>query len=352
MKIAVVLDSKGECVTHGVDRTAEATVAALRACGHDAALVTTKVGKVLCHMPGQKHVPLYLPLSGVRAALRRLAPDTVVVLTEGFLGIEALLWAKRHHVPVVMSYNTKWPEYLARYSEKYFGIRGAHCVKRATYALLARLYRIPDCTLVATLSLRDELVREGFRSSHIHVWGRGVDTDTFYPRSKRPGVLHGKENVILYVGRVSAEKNLDALCALSGIGTVVVVGDGPARKELEARYTRVLFVGHKAGKELAEFYSAADVFAFPSCTDTFGLVMLEALACGTPVAAYPVTGPNEVVTSPDIGCLHADLRKAVVTCLAWRGSHRDVCIEYAKTRNWEAVTRRLASVLEQVARPH
>jgi glycosyltransferase involved in cell wall biosynthesis len=186
--------------------------------------------------------------------------------------------------------------------------------------------------MVATPALRRELERRGFRN--LRDWSRGVDTELFRPATARPQAL--RKPVFLYAGRVAVEKNIEAFLALDLPGTKVVVGDGPARAALMRRHPEVLFAGMQHGEALVSYYQRADVFVFPSRTDTFGLVMLEAMACGTPVAAYPVSGPIDVVSDPAAGVLHEDLREA---CLAALRLDRDAVRAVAMTHAWATCTR-------------
>jgi glycosyltransferase involved in cell wall biosynthesis len=190
--------------------------------------------------------------------------------------------------------------------------------------------------MVATPTMRDELIRHGFRN--ISPWTRGVDTDVFRPRQEgEPDVFEGLARpIFLNVGRVAVEKNIEAFASLDLPGTKVIVGDGPARVALEEAYPDAIFLGEKHGDDLADIYAAADVFVFPSKTDTFGLVLLEALASGLPVAAFPVKGPRDVIGDAPVGALDHDLRSA---CFAALDVSRQDCVEFAANYTWEASAR-------------
>jgi glycosyltransferase involved in cell wall biosynthesis len=193
--------------------------------------------------------------------------------------------------------------------------------------------------MVPTDSLRRDLESKGIRNTAL--WSLGVDTDLFQPSTA--DCYRGLPRpVMIYVGRVAVEKNLEAFLSLQNEGTKVVVGDGPARAHLEKMFPGAVFVGEKHGQELADHYAAGDVFVFPSKTDTFGLVLLEALACGTPVAAYPVTGPRDVVTNSKVGVLDQDLAQAVNRALML--NRRD-CREFALQYTWESCAVRLTRYL-------
>jgi glycosyltransferase involved in cell wall biosynthesis len=199
---------------------------------------------------------------------------------------------------------------------------------------MRRFHRPSAAVLTATASLREELVARGFRN--VAAWTRGVDLGLFRPRER--GTLNLPRPVFLYVGRVAVEKNLEAFLALDLPGSKVVVGDGPARPALEARFPEAHFLGAKFGEDLAAAYAEADVFVFPSLTDTFGLVIVEALACGTPVAAFPVTGPKDVIDGAPVGALDHDLAAAALAALSL---DRDACRRFAEGFSW----RRCAEIL-------
>ena len=186
--------------------------------------------------------------------------------------------------------------------------------------------------MVATNSLRRELAARGFR--RLFAWTRGVDTNLFEPND--PAVLDLPRPVFMSVGRVAIEKNLEAFLSLDLPGSKVVIGDGPQLGELKVRFPQAIFLGEKTGTDLASHIAAADVFVFPSLTDTFGVVQLEALACGVPVAAFPVTGPIDVVADRPIGALDHDLRSA---CLRALGMSRELCRDFALTHSWENCAR-------------
>jgi len=182
--------------------------------------------------------------------------------------------------------------------------------------------------MVATDSLRQELAARGFRK--LGFWTRGVDTKLFHPNA--PAALDLPRPIFMTMGRVAVEKNLDAFLSLDLPGTKVVVGDGPQKAALQAKYPKAVFLGEKKGEDLTAHLAAAEVFVFPSLTDTFGVVQLEALACGTPVAAFPVTGPKDVVADHPIGALDQDLRGACLRALAMS---RETCRNFALERSWE-----------------
>jgi len=257
--------------------------------------------------------------------IAELEPDAIHVVTEGPLG----LWARgllcRWLIPYTTSLHTKFPEYVAART----GLP-AHI----GYRYLRWFHRPALRTLCATESHRAELERRGF--GHLVVWGRGVDTDRFRPLPR----MARERPRLLYVGRVAVEKNLAAFLQLDAPGDKIVVGDGPARAELQRRYPDAIWRGYLHGDALVAEYADADVTVFPSVTDTFGLVLLESMACGTPVAAYPVTGPRDVVRPGLTGALCDDLGRAVTVALQL---DRSACRAYAETQNWSTVAARLAA---------
>ena len=271
-------------------------------------------------------VPTY---PGLRVALpnrreiaRRIeaaAPDAIHIATEGPIGWAVRGYCLRRKLAFTTSYTTRFPEYIA--------VRSI-IPEWLSYAVLRHFHAAGAMTMVATASLRQELGARGFR--RIGDWGRGVDTELFTP--DHPIELDLPRPIFMTMGRVAVEKNLEAFLALNLPGSKVVIGDGPQKAELERRYPKAVFLGEKTGKDLTSHLAAADVFVFPSRTDTFGVVQLEALACGTPVAAFPVTGPLDVIADHPIGALDQDLRSACIRALA---VSREACRNFALERSWE-----------------
>ncbi|WP_213769588.1 glycosyltransferase family 1 protein [Bradyrhizobium sp. dw_78] len=247
------------------------------------------------------------------------APDAVHIATEGPVGWSVRAYCRRRKLAFTTSYTTRFPEYIQ--------VRTLLPVS-VGYAVLRHFHDAAAMTMVATASLKQELAARGFRK--LGFWTRGVDTDLFRP--DEPATLDLPRPIFMTMGRVAVEKNLDAFLSLDLPGSKVVIGDGPQRTELERRYPDVKFLGEKTGKDLSSHLAAADVFVFPSLTDTFGVVQLEALACGTPVAAFPVTGPLDVIADHPIGALDTNLRDA---CLRALGMSRETCRSFALERSWE-----------------
>jgi glycosyltransferase involved in cell wall biosynthesis len=262
-----------------------------------------------------------LPRRRLIRLIKAFNPDALHIATEGPLGLAARSWAKRAGFAFTTAFHTRFAEYV----QARIGLP-----VRPIYAWMRRFHGAGQGTMVATQSLRDELTARGFRN--IRPWTRGVDLTLFKPYPKT-AFAHLPGPIFLYVGRVAVEKNIGAFLALDLPGSKVVVGDGPQLASLQRAYPNVTFTGPRHGEDLARSYAGADVFVFPSLTDTFGLVILEALACGTPVAAFPVTGPKDVLVDADgrIGGMHTDLRVAVLAAL---DADRLACRTHAERYSW------------------
>jgi glycosyltransferase involved in cell wall biosynthesis len=255
----------------------------------------------------------------IAARIEAVSPDAIHIATEGPIGWAVRAYCRRRKLAFTTSYTTRFPEYIA-----------VRSIVPATlsYAVLRHFHAAAAMTMVATASLRQELGARGFRK--LGTWTRGVDTDLFTPNDAAE--LDLPRPIFMTVGRVAVEKNLEAFLSLDLPGSKIVIGDGPQKAELERRYPKARFLGEKTGKDLPSHLAAADVFVFPSRTDTFGVVQLEALACGTPVAAFPVTGPLDVIADHPVGALDSDLRSACIRAL---GVSRETCRSFALERSWE-----------------
>ena len=328
MKIAIVTDA-WRPQTNGVVKTLSTTADGVRALGHEVIVIEPNQFTTF-PCPTYPEIRLaWLPYRKLARTLEDFDPDAIHIATEGTLGAAARKWCLRWDFPFTTSYHTQFPEY----------VRARVPIPLAvSYAHLRRFHSAAARTMVATPAMQRILEARGFRN--IVRWTRGVDVSLFRPRDKT--FLDLPRPIAMYVGRVAVEKNIEAFLQLDLPGTKVIVGDGPARAELEARYRSVRFVGYKFGEELASHVAAADVFVFPSRTDTFGLVLLEAMACGLPVAAYPVTGPIDVVTPGVTGALNEDLRAAALAALELDPQQ---CRAYALANTWETATRQFLSQL-------
>ena len=269
---------------------------------------------------------LRLPLARPRTIARQiveLRSAAIHIATEGPIGFLVRQYCRANGLAFTTSFHTRFPEYVAARSP---------IPERWTWAALRWFHGAAGGVMAATPALEAELVRRGF--ANVMAWPRGVDATLFRPR---PGADLGLPRpVFLTVGRLAIEKNIDAFLALDLPGTKVVVGDGPARVELTRRFPEAVFLGVRRGEELARAYAAADVFVFPSRTDTYGLVLLEALASGVPVAAFPVCGPRDVVGDAPVAALDQDLRAA---CLKALTLAREQCRAFALERSWDTSAR-------------
>lgn len=268
--------------------------------------------------------------SAVARHLAELEPTHVHIATEGPIGWATRRACLQHRRAFTTSYHTRFPEYLAA---------RIPVPTYLSYRVLRAFHNAGRGTMVSTPSLERELAMCGFR--RLMRWSRGVDTDLFRPRAE--SVLDCPRPAFLSVGRLAAEKNLDAFLSLDLPGTKVLVGDGPAREKLQKAHPEVRFLGALSGEALARVYASADVFVFPSLTDTFGIVLLEALASGLPIAAFPVTGPLDIVASSGCGILDADLQAAALAALDILGEQ---CRRYAQRFTWQESARQFFSNIQ------
>jgi glycosyltransferase involved in cell wall biosynthesis len=270
------------------------------------------------------------PKRRLHRMLRDFKPDALHIATEGPLGLSARRWAMARRYAFTTSFHTRFPEYVAARLPFPRAV-----TERVVYRWMRSFHRSASAVMAPTPSLIGELTARGF--ANVCLWTRGVDTVGFNPALR--GEPSGQPRpVFLYAGRLAVEKNIEAFLSLELPGSKLVVGDGPDRASLERRYPEVSFTGMLSGAALTRAYASADVLVFPSRTDTFGLVMLEALACGTPVAAYPVTGPRDVLgaASPPVAGLDEDLRTAALAALT---VDRAVCRRFAEGFSWSAATK-------------
>ncbi|MGY2049958.1 glycosyltransferase family 4 protein [Methylobacterium sp. JK268] len=305
---------------NGVVRSLEQMAKAAPGLGVTPMMITPQLFRSV-PLPGYREIRLSLVTArGMAARCREMAPTHVHIATEGPIGLAVRRVCLSERRPFTTSYHTRFPEYLAA---------RLPVPPALSYAWLRRFHNAASGTMVSTPSLERELAGRGFRT--LLRWTRGVDTELFRPRDEpEPEALRGLPRpLFLFVGRLAVEKNVSAFLSLDLPGTKVLVGDGPDRARLEAQHPEARFLGTLTGESLARIYSASDVFVFPSLTDTFGIVLLEALASGLPIAAYPVTGPLDVVGGTDVGVLDHDLREAALAALAIpRGRCRDEALRY------------------------
>ncbi|WP_394562032.1 glycosyltransferase family 4 protein [Aquipseudomonas alcaligenes] len=316
MRVLIVSDAWAPQV-NGVVTSLQALVSELRGQGH---LVKVLSPQDFRHVPCPSYpeIPLAWDLWRVGPAIRDFRPDCVHLATEGPLGWAARRWLMRRGLAFSSAIHTRFPEYV--------NTRWPWIALRWGYAFLRRFHRPSQAVLVSTERLREEFASQGL--GRLRLWRKGVDTSLFQPRPREEG-----QPVFLYVGRLAAEKNLRAFLDLDLPGEKRLVGDGPEREALQRDYPQARFLGYLQGEALAAQFAAASVLVFPSRTDTLGLVMLEALACGTPVAAFPVAGPLDVLQPGLTGVMSEDLAQA---CLAALQLDRQLCAEQAARQSWRA----------------
>lgn len=333
MRIALVSDAWAPQV-NGVVRTLTTTVERLRARGYEVETLTPdQFTTIAC----PSYPEIRLALGCGRAVAARLAgagADAIHIATEGPLGWAARRWCIDRGIPFTTSFHTRFPDYVAMRSR--LPADWFWPIVRRFHGPAARIF-------AATETLADELAERGL--PHTHRWSRGVDLDLFSPdAAPLPSMARLEGPVLLSVGRVAVEKNIEAFLSAKIEGTKVVVGDGPARTMLEKRYPDVVFTGTLHGEHLAAAYAAADLFVFPSLTDTFGLVMIEGLASGVPVAGFPVRGPIDIIGTAGvgmfggkatIGALDTDLATAMHRAL---NADHVACSEEGRRYGWDRCT--------------
>ena len=318
MRILVATDAWHPQV-NGVVRTLTTMAEAARALGAEVDFLTPLSFRTFA-MPSYRDLRVALPRPAKIARLIADSnPDSIHIATEGPIGLLVRRYCRKHELPFTTSFHTRFPDYVSA---------RAPVPESWVWSTLRWFHGASQAVMAATPALANELRGRGFRN--VVLWPRGVDTTLFRPRDVD---LCQPKPVFVCVGRVAVEKNLEAFLELDLPGSKVIVGDGPARFALEQKYPDAVFLGALQGEALAEVYAAADVFVFPSKTDTFGLVLLEALASGLPVAAFPVTGPRDVIGAAPVGVLDEDLRKA---CLAALAIPPQACVDFAAKHTWEA----------------
>jgi len=322
---------------NGVVRSLEHTIKELEAMGHTTKVIGPRDFRTL---PLPRYPDLDVVFPGVRKAqlkakLKDFTPHHIHIATEGFLGMSGRRYAKYYHIPISTAYHTQFPMYLKKY---------LYIPQPLTYQVLRRFHnpkRYPHPVMVSTMTMKQQLESHGFKD--IRIRSLGFDSSVFYPRPRK----QLPRPQLLFAGRVAIEKNVRAFLALDALNLydLVVVGDGPKRREYEAEFPRVQFLGMKMHDELAQVYAQADVLVFPSLTDTFGMVIIEAMACGTPVAAYPAPGPIDIIEQGKNGYLSADLSVAVRECLQ---ISRETTATIALNKySWTESARQFMAALEQ-----
>jgi glycosyltransferase involved in cell wall biosynthesis len=320
LKIAFITDAWYPQI-NGVVTTIENTCKALNSNGAEVFLITPdQFFTIPC--PSYPSIKLAIfCYSKVKRLLRAFAPDHIHIATEGPLGLAARKYCLKHNLAFTTSFHTLFAEYI--------NIRLGIPVSWG-YRFLHWFHKPASQIMIATTQVEVNLVNIGFDKAKFVRWSRGVDINRFRPRDKN--FISYRRPISMYVGRVAIEKNLEAFLGLHVSGTKIVVGDGPQLQKLKKQYPGVIFTGFQTGELLAKTMAAADVFVFPSRTDTFGIVMLDALACGVPVAAYPVQGPIDVLINNQTGCMQEDLHNAFYGALALRSED---CRQQALGYSWQ-----------------
>src|SRR4030081_766694 len=321
MRILVATDAWHPQV-NGVVRTLTMTAEAARALGAEVSFLTPRSFRTFA-LPSYRDLRVALPYQAkIDRLIADARPDSIHIATEGPIGLLVRRYCRKHALPFTTSFHTRFPEYISA---------RLPIPEAWSWAALRAFHGPSQAVMAATPALAAELRIHGFRN--VVLWPRGVDLTQFHPRAVELGL---PRPVFLCVGRVAVEKNLEAFLDLDLPGTKVIVGDGPALMALAGNYPQAVFLGARQGDALAEAYAAADVFVFPGKTFPFGLVLREALASGLPVAAFPVTGPRDVIGAAPVGALNDDLR---VACLSALTISPQACLEFAARHTWEASAR-------------
>lgn len=331
MRIAIVTDAWTPQV-NGVVNTLKSTRRHLQQLGHSVLMITPENMRGFS-CPTYPEIKLaYKPYTHIAAGLKEFAPDCIHIATEGPMGLAARRYCLQHGLEFTTAYHTRFPEYLHARMRLPLAV---------SYRWLKWFHAPSQAIMVPTPGVQRALEAHGFR--RVVQWGRGVDTDYFKPGARQERSM--MRPLYLYVGRVAIEKNIEAFLRIELPGEKWVIGDGPQREALERKYPAVRFLGAKAHEVLPPYYNCADVFVFPSRTDTFGLVMAEAMACGVPVAAYPVEGPIDVVANGISGILDEDLSRACFDALQLK---RNTVRRHALSYSWHASTQQFLGHLHPV----
>ena len=351
MQILVISDAWYPQI-NGVVRTYEGMMPALHEAGHS----MTVIGPADCgfNIPCPQYSEIRLSIGGIFSLARKIDHFRATcpadqfhlhIATEGPLGWIARAYAIKHDLKFSTCYHTEFPDYVAKRMPKIFQANIKSCMETFIRDFHARA----STMFVATQSLHDRLKNIGYQIP-LSFLTRGIDHSIFYhaPKTRFSDLPHP---IALYVGRVAIEKNLEAFLSVPFHGTKVIVGDGPDLPMLQTKYPDMIFAGKQQGEALADHYRSADLFVFPSKTDTFGMVLIEAMACGLPIAAYPVTGPVDIVTEPALGALHDDLHIAMERALH-SPENATYRADYARTHySWETVADQFIDAITRYCTP-
>ncbi len=328
MRILLVTDAWYPQV-NGVVRAVSILGHELSELGHEVRYITPQdFRSIPCPTYSEIRLAL-LPRRKVARLITDFQPEAVHIATEGPLGWAARGFCRKHKIPFTTTFHTRFPEYIEARTK---------IPQDWIYKIVARFHNAAEVTAVSTTRLGHYLQDKGIQ--RVTIWQRGVDTKQFRPLDPVP--LDYPRPILMYVGRLAVEKNVEAFLKTEHAGTKVLVGDGPQREELERKYPDAVFLGAKKGDELVRHYCAADVFCFPSRTDTLGFVMLEALACGVPVAAFPVMGPLDVIGDAPVGAVDEDLSAAIDRALTMS---RQECRRFAEQFSWHESAKQFARML-------
>ncbi len=341
MRIVIATDAWKPQV-NGVVRSLSETVNRMKRRGYSVEMITPDLFSTI-PCPGYSEIRLaLLPRMKARRLLHQFRPDIVHIATEGPIGWATRGWCLAHGVPFTTAFHTRFPDYAS--------VRTGLSPDRF-WPIMRRFHAKSRAVMCATPTLMNELAERGITQTRL--WSRGVDLDLFRPdRAPHPALANLPRPILLCVGRVAVEKNLESFLSAPMVGSKVIVGDGPMLEELKQRYPDATFLGALHGPELASAYAASDLFVFPSKTDTFGLVIIEALASGLPVAAYPVPGPIDIlgplvhmtdgVPADPIGVLDDNLTQAVVRA---EGIDRTHCTRIGRRYSWDACVDQFVDIL-------
>lgn len=322
---------------NGVVRTYQQVGEELRRTGHEFEVIGPGHFACTLPLPGYNEIRV-APFAGISLPrmINARQPDFIHIATEGPLGLAARRYCLKRKLPFTTCYHTRFPEYAGKRLRYISGF-----AESAVWRYLRWFHKPAHIVMAASPRLEQELRAHDFHN-HFHRFVRGVDLGLFYPHPQT-----GARSVALYVGRVAIEKNIEAFLEAEWHGDKIVVGQGPELERLRAAYPDVTFTGAKSGPELGALYRGADVFAFPSRTDTFGIVMIEALASGLPVAAFPVTGPADIIDRPELGALHEDFGQALALALTAPGTRESRAAHVARTYTWPRAAEQFLDALKK-----